>query len=146
MANIGATVFFEYSDNIYLDKPMLIHLRGHDNGVTRDNMTVYSYPDVQSSDFVVPGQPGFKMSTAGVAHSRSLRFFKKHLDGPYFDLEKIWDEHTFYEFGDRSVEKTMATMVQEPYVNHIPTVCIADVPLKMLILVADRRNRPSSVE
>jgi carboxymethylenebutenolidase len=41
---------------------------------------------------------------------------------PYFDLEDIWEEHTYYEFADRSVEHTMSTMVQEPYVNHVPTV------------------------
>lgn len=46
------------------------------------------------------------------------------MGGPYFDLEVIWDEHTYYEFDDRSVECTMATMVQEPYVNHIPTVSL----------------------
>ncbi|OQD79783.1 hypothetical protein PENANT_c044G09612 [Penicillium antarcticum] len=80
------------------------------------------YPDVSSANFVIPGHPDFKMSTAGVAHTRSAAFIKKHLGGPYFDLEKIWDEHTYYEFGDRSVEKTMATMVQEPYVNHVPTL------------------------
>lgn len=62
------------------------------------------------------------MSSGGVAHTRSLTFIKKHLNGPYFDLEKIWEEHTYFEFADRSVEKTMATMVQEPYVNHVPTV------------------------
>ncbi|PLN74943.1 hypothetical protein BDW42DRAFT_181499 [Aspergillus taichungensis] len=84
--------------------------------------TVYSYPEASSAGFIVPGHTDFKISTAGVAHSRSLTFLKKHMDGPYFDLEKIWDEHTFYEFGDRSVEKTMATMVQEPYVNHVPTL------------------------
>lgn len=44
------------------------------------------------------------------------------MNGPYFDLEDIWDEHTYYEFADRSVEHTMSTMVQEPYVNHVPTV------------------------
>lgn len=42
--------------------------------------------------------------------------------GPYFDLEAIWEEHTYLEFEVRDVEATMATMVQEPYVNHIPTV------------------------
>lgn len=78
---------------------------------------------------MVPGHPDFKISTAGVAHSRSLTFLKKNMDGPYFDLEKIWDEHTFYEFGDRSVEKTMATMVQEPYVNHVPTVSLLALPI-----------------
>jgi carboxymethylenebutenolidase len=44
------------------------------------------------------------------------------MGGPYFDLEAIWDEHTHYEFASRSVEETMATMVEEPYVNHVPTL------------------------
>lgn len=44
------------------------------------------------------------------------------MGGPYFDLEAIWEEHTLFEFGERAVEKTMSTMVQEPYVNHIPTM------------------------
>jgi carboxymethylenebutenolidase len=47
---------------------------------------------------------------------------KPKMGGPYFDLEEIWEEHTYYEFADRSVEHTMSTMVQEPYVNHVPTV------------------------
>jgi hypothetical protein len=51
-----------------------------------------------------------------------LNFLKKHLGGPYFDLEKIWEEHTEYEFAVRSVARTMGPMVQEPYVNNVPTV------------------------
>lgn len=39
-------------------------------------------------------------------------------------MEAIWDEHCLFEFGERDVEKTMGTMVDEPYVNHIPTVSI----------------------
>ena len=65
---------------------------------------------------------GFNPSAASVAHTRSLTFLKPLLGGPYFDLEAIWDEHTKYEFEDRSVEKTMATMVDQPYVNHVPTL------------------------
>jgi carboxymethylenebutenolidase len=57
-----------------------------------------------------------------VSHSRSLSFLKPLMNGPYFDLEVIWDEHTYWEFENRSVENTMNTMVQEPYVNHVPTV------------------------
>ncbi|KAJ5549611.1 hypothetical protein N7513_006845 [Penicillium frequentans] len=87
-----------------------------------DQQTAYFYPDIVSSGFIIPGHPDFKISTAGVVHTRSLTFLKKILGGPTFDLEKIWDEHTYYEFSDRSVEKTMATMVQEPYVNHVPTM------------------------
>lgn len=44
-----------------------------------------------------------------MAHSRILEFFKRpsNLAGPIFDLEELWDLHTFYEFEDRSVAKTM---------------------------------------
>lgn len=44
------------------------------------------------------------------------------MNGPWFDLEEIWEEHTRFEFETRSVPDTMDTMVQEPYVNHIPTL------------------------
>lgn len=101
--------------------PVLLHLAGPEQ-VQSQNPKVYAYPEASSPQFILPGHADFLASSAGVAHSRSLTFVKKHLDGPYFDLEKIWDEHTFYEFEERSVEKTMATMVQEPYVNHTTTV------------------------
>jgi carboxymethylenebutenolidase len=38
------------------------------------------------------------------------------------DLGALWEQHCLYEFGERDVPKTMATMVDEPYVNHIPTM------------------------
>ena len=82
----------------------------------------YAYPSVSTADFIVPGREGFSYTAASVAHSRSLKFIKESLGGPWFDLEAIWDEHTYFEFEERSVEKTMGTMVLEPYVNHIPTV------------------------
>jgi carboxymethylenebutenolidase len=63
--------------------------------------------------------------------TRNLTFLKKHMGGPYFDLEAIWEEHTYFEFAEREVEKTMGTMVEEPYVNHIPTagIPLVQVPL-----------------
>ena len=70
----------------------------------------------------MPFQPGFHYATEAVSHTRSLSFLKPRLHGPYFDLELLWDEHTYYEFADRSVAHTMSTMVQEPYVNHVPTL------------------------
>lgn len=115
-------VFFSSWD-IPTTTPVLVHLARHDTIEDRDNLTHYSYHDVPSSSFIIPGHPDFKITSAGIAHTRSLGFLKKLLGGPDFDLEKIWDEHTFYEFDDRSVEKTMATMVDQPYVNHVPTVC-----------------------
>lgn len=86
------------------------------------NSKIYEYPSMETSSFAVPFCKEFDYTTEAVSHSRNLAFVKKVMGGPYFDLELLWEEHTFYEFGSRSVENTMATMVEEPYVNHVPTV------------------------
>ena len=36
------------------------------------------------------------------------------------DLVALWEAHCRYEFETRDVDATMASMVAEPYVNHIP--------------------------
>jgi carboxymethylenebutenolidase len=41
---------------------------------------------------------------------------------PGHDLVALWEEHTRTEFETRDVDATMATMVDQPYVNHIPTM------------------------
>ncbi|HEV2300846.1 MAG TPA: nuclear transport factor 2 family protein [Stellaceae bacterium] len=38
------------------------------------------------------------------------------------DLAALWEAHCRCEFETRDVDATMATMVAEPYVNHIPTM------------------------
>ena len=38
------------------------------------------------------------------------------------DLVALWEAHCRYEFETRDVDATMATMVDEPYVNHVPTM------------------------
>lgn len=97
---------------------------GHANGSTALGMgtdgvsaaelqvKLYAYP-ADSPYFVIPsaGPKAYSPSDAGLAHTRSLAFLRKQLGGPYFDLEAVWDEHTYYEFVDRSVAKTMGTMV-----------------------------------
>ena len=102
---------------------MIHSVRSMLSGMNRTNDITHVYESASSPNFVLPYHEHYQPGPAGVAHSRSLGFIKKHLGGPYFDLEVIWDEHTLYEFGERNVEKTMATMVAEPYVNHVPTVC-----------------------
>jgi carboxymethylenebutenolidase len=83
----------------------------------------YRYDDAkEDSGWVFPADENYHKRNAGIAHTRSLGFLKKELGGPWFDLEAVWEEHTLYEFGERDVEKTMATMVDAPYVNHIPTM------------------------
>ncbi|KAL1859902.1 acetylcholinesterase activity protein [Paecilomyces lecythidis] len=117
---------------IHAAKGTLFHLTGRDLvKPTSDAVSkFYSYPEASSPGFIYPSHVDFKVSSAGIAHTRSLTFLKRHLDGPIFDLEQIWEEHTYYEFAERSVAKTMGTMVQEPYVNHVPTVSAQLVPFK----------------
>jgi carboxymethylenebutenolidase len=36
------------------------------------------------------------------------------------ELERLWSEHLDAEFGSKDVEATLATMVDDAYVNHMP--------------------------
>ncbi|OAQ65406.2 lea domain-containing protein [Pochonia chlamydosporia 170] len=123
---VGAVV---YSHSGFKDElatpsiPVLQHIAGKASGPSKrsDALTVYHYSSV-APEFAVPFQPDFHYNSESLSHTRNLKFLKPLMDGPYFDLETIWDEHTYYEFADRSVEHTMSTMVAEPYVNHVPTL------------------------
>jgi carboxymethylenebutenolidase len=44
---------------------------------------------------------------------------------PHHDLVALWEAHCRYEFETRDVDATVATMVAEPYVNHVPTMTVA---------------------
>src|SRR6266480_3322353 len=37
-------------------------------------------------------------------------------------LRKLWEQHVQYEFSTRNTEETLATMVEDAYVNHIPVL------------------------
>ena len=41
---------------------------------------------------------------------------------PTQDLSRMWEEHTGHEFDTRDVEATLATMVEDAHVNHIPVM------------------------
>lgn len=41
---------------------------------------------------------------------------------PDHDLVALWEAHCRYEFETHDVNSTMATMVDAPYVNNIPTM------------------------
>jgi carboxymethylenebutenolidase len=38
------------------------------------------------------------------------------------NLSELWEEHTAHEFSTRDTEATLATMVEDAYVNHIPVM------------------------
>jgi carboxymethylenebutenolidase len=59
--------------------------------------------------------------SASMAYGRTMELFHRTI-GPIHDLSKLWDDHCYFEFAARDVPATMATMVAQPYVNHIPTM------------------------
>ncbi len=89
-------------------------LQGH------PRITLYVYPGVDHA-FARAGGDHFHKPSALMAHQRSIAALKPAI-GPDFDLSALWDKHCEYEFGSRDVDRTMSTMVPEPYVNHIPTM------------------------
>ena len=89
-------------------------LRGHPHA------TLHVYPG-QDHAFARNGGEHYHRASALLAHERSIAALKAAI-GPNPDLAALWDAHCALEFGARDVDATMATMVAEPYVNHIPTM------------------------
>ncbi|KAF8140332.1 NTF2-like protein [Boletus edulis] len=63
----------------------------------------------------------YTRSAGNLSLTRTLEILKRCL-GPHFNFEKLWNMHTYYEFSERNASKTMTTMVDTPYVNHVPTM------------------------
>ncbi|KAI8210333.1 hypothetical protein K4K52_012382 [Colletotrichum sp. SAR 10_76] len=124
---VGGVVYANSSDEEDLSKaeiPVQRHVAGQPTSATGKaaGVTTYRYAKAKSFRFATPFQDDFDYWAESLSHTRNLTFLKPLMNGPYFDLESIWDEHTYYEFADRSVEHTMSTMVDQPYVNHVPTL------------------------
>src|SRR5271170_6192834 len=86
----------------------------------RPEVAVHVYPGT-TRGFDRRDGPGWDRGAADIAHSRSIALLRKAM-GPHYDLEALWEAHTTYEFGARDVDATMATMVSDPYVNHVPVM------------------------
>ena len=41
---------------------------------------------------------------------------------PQRNLSELWDQHTAHEFSTRDTERTLDTMVEDAYVNHVPVM------------------------
>lgn len=122
--DIAAVIVYGPS-HLNIAQPQQRHTSGPQEKEVADGIATsasFSYPTTPRNFFAIPSHPDFRPAPAAVAHTRCLTFLKPLTNGPHFDLEAIWEEHVKYEFAERAVEKTMGTMVQEPYVNHIPTI------------------------
>ena len=84
------------------------------------NVTTFTYPDCGHA-FANPARDNFDKLASMMAYSRTLAALRREM-GPIYDLSYLWERHTEYEFATRDVAATMATMVDEPYVNHVPTM------------------------
>ncbi|GCB20754.1 hypothetical protein AAWM_03639 [Aspergillus awamori] len=99
---ITAAVVYAAASNatqlISSDIPPMYHLAGKaDTPLQRAFSTMqYYYPNIESQFFALPNSTAFDYATEGVSHTRSLTFLKKHMEGPFFDLEVIWEEYTYF--------------------------------------------------
>ncbi|KAL8836233.1 MAG: hypothetical protein Q9170_003010 [Blastenia crenularia] len=80
----------------------------------------YSYPHAEPG-FAEHDLDQFDKVSAGLAWSRSLELVRKGFEVEV-DLERIWEDHSRLEFVTKDAAATMKTMVNEPYVNHVPTM------------------------
>src|SRR5438876_3473568 len=46
----------------------------------------------------------------------------KNLGATQETLRQLWEEHVRYEFATRNTDDTLATMVEDAYVNHVPVL------------------------
>jgi carboxymethylenebutenolidase len=122
-----------------LSPPLMLHIAGRDqycppearqqiHAALDQNplVTLHDYPD-QDHAFGRRGGQHYDAGAAELANLRSLEFFGRHLTGAKMasaqkSLSDIWDEHVKYEFATRNTEDTLATMVADAYVNHVPVL------------------------
>jgi carboxymethylenebutenolidase len=127
------------SEAVKLSSPLMLHIAGkdqhcppeaqqqiHDALGRNPLVTLHDYPE-QDHAFARPSGPHYDAAAAELANLRTLEFFVRHLAGegmataPKF-LSDVWDEHVKYEFATRDTDDTLATMVADAYVNHVPVL------------------------
>ncbi len=57
-----------------------------------------------------------------LAWPRTLGILREAFDMQSPDIEELWERHMRLEFVDKDVDKAMANMGAEPFVNHVPTM------------------------
>jgi len=102
--------------------PPSLHLQVHLASSQRygTHYPSYIYPATKPG-FAEHDLEEYDAVAARLAWSRTLGIVRRAF-GIYVDLEKIWENHRHVEFVEKDADKTMATMVDEPYVNHVPTM------------------------
>ena len=117
--NLKGRLVLHFAENDgYCDASARAQISQHLAG--NDKAEVYVYPGVDHA-FARVGSSHYDKPASLMAHERSIAALKREI-GPHFNLSALWEDHIRHEFETRDVPATMATMVAEPYVNHIPTM------------------------
>jgi len=109
--------------DIVKEVPIIVHMSGEALSIGQtfpENFEKYTYENTKPG-FIDSENKNYDKAATGMAYARSLAALRRTL-GPTYDLAAVWEEHCRYEFESRDVEATMKTMVDEPYVNHVPTM------------------------
>lgn len=108
--------------------PVIIHLSEDSAGVDilaqvalpEADLRLHHYANCQRA-FAIKGHDNYSKWPARISYSRTLGMLRRAL-GPHYDLAGLLFEHLRYEFETKDADATMGTMVDAPYVNHIPTM------------------------
>lgn len=127
---------------VSIECPLTLHIAGkdqfcdaaaqaaiHQRLAEHPRVTIHGYPE-QDHAFARLGGEHYDGDAAELANLRTLAFFQKHLRGSAAsgpgqtatDFAELWAEHLKYEFETRDYQDTLDTMVEDAYVNHIPTL------------------------
>ena len=114
--------------------PLMLHLAGRDGSCppaaqkaihqTLDGnalATLHDYPEADHA-FARIGGKHYDAASAELANLRTVEFLARHLQASGPDLSRLWEEHVHHEFASRDTEATLATMVEDAYVNHVPVL------------------------
>ncbi len=121
--------------------PVMLHVAGDDPFClppvqTQLHDALDSHPQFRICDyagrnhaFARVGGEHYDQGAAELANLRTIEFLRDHLvmtpsgaPQPGVDFAALWEEHVKYEFETRDYVDTLDTMVEEAYVNHIPTL------------------------
>lgn len=119
-----------------IDTPLMLHMAGKDQFCSSEaqnaihaalddhpHVTLHNYAEMDHA-FARANGEHYDPVFAELANLRTLEFFRENLDARAAAdrFAELWEEHIKYEFETRNAIDTLETMVEDAYVNHIPTL------------------------
>ncbi|KAI5840787.1 hypothetical protein DFP73DRAFT_517048 [Morchella snyderi] len=70
--------------------------------------------------FAESSSPAYDANASSIAYTRTLELLRRTI-GPIVDNDDVWERHLIAQFVERDADKALSTMIDEPYVTHVPT-------------------------